>query len=89
VVVVDCPVDLAVERLVAQRGFDRADAEARVASQTSREERLAGADLVVDNSTSRDSLVSQVDELWRILVIEREERPRRPGNSREGGRDRP
>ena len=33
VVVVDCPVDIAVERLVEQRGFTRADAEARVAAQ--------------------------------------------------------
>ena len=30
VVVVDCPTDVALERLVSQRGFDRADAEARI-----------------------------------------------------------
>ena len=33
VVVVDCPIDVALERLLSQRGFDRADAEARIRSQ--------------------------------------------------------
>ncbi|MDH3294782.1 MAG: dephospho-CoA kinase, partial [Acidimicrobiia bacterium] len=36
VVVVDCPVEVAVDRLVEHRRFDRADAEARVAAQISR-----------------------------------------------------
>src|SRR5579864_706313 len=51
VVVVDAPVEVAVERLVGQRGFSREDAEARVAAQVSRQERLSGADLVIDNSS--------------------------------------
>ena len=68
VVVVDCPVDVAVERLVSTRGFARADAEARVAAQVSREERLEGADVVIDNSGDRAGLVSQVDALWHELV---------------------
>ena len=42
VVVVDCPTDVALERLLTQRGFDRADAEARMRSQVSREERSEG-----------------------------------------------
>ena len=35
VVVVDCPTDIALERLLAQRGMDRTDAEARIRSQIS------------------------------------------------------
>ena len=67
VVVVDCPVDLAVARLVEQRGFSRADAEARVAAQVPREERLAGADYVVDNAGDRPHLVAEVDRVWAEL----------------------
>ena len=33
IVVVDCPTDVALERLTSQRGFDRADAEARSRAQ--------------------------------------------------------
>ena len=59
VVVVDCPVETAVERLVGQRGFSTQDAEARMAAQATREERLEGADLVIDNSTDRAHLVAR------------------------------
>jgi dephospho-CoA kinase len=70
VVVVDAPVDVAVTRLVGQRGFDRADAEARLAAQISREERRALADVVLDNSGDVDSLQAQVDRLWRDLLAQ-------------------
>lgn len=64
VAVVDCPVEVAVERLVGQRGMDRADAEARVAAQITRAERVAEADVVVDNSSTRQHLAREVDRLW-------------------------
>lgn len=68
VVVVDCPIEIAVERLVSHRNFDRDDACSRVAAQISREERLAGADYVVDNSGSLEELSAEVDELWRWIL---------------------
>jgi dephospho-CoA kinase len=72
VVVVDCPVEMAIDRLVGQRGFDRADAEARVAAQIARDERVSGADFVIDNSGGRKDLESQVDEVWdKLVVLER------------------
>ena len=64
VVVVDVPVDIAVERLVAFRGMDEPDARARISKQASRETRLAIADRVVDNSGDMDSLREQVDRTW-------------------------
>ncbi len=75
VVVVDCPVETAVDRLVGQRGFSRQDAEARMAAQATREERREGADLVIDNSTDRAHLVTEVDRVWAAL----EDWPRAPG----------
>lgn len=68
VIVVDCPVEVAIERLVTQRGFDRADAEARMAAQATREERLALADFVVDNGGDLAQLDAEIDRCWRWLV---------------------
>ncbi|MEO1056602.1 MAG: dephospho-CoA kinase [Actinomycetota bacterium] len=67
-IVVDIPVDVAVGRLVEQRGMDADDARARIASQISRDERLAQATHVLDNSGDRATLESQVDALWSELV---------------------
>jgi dephospho-CoA kinase len=67
-VVVDVPVDVQVERLVRLRGFSELDARARIARQASREDRLTGADFVIDNSGSIDELATQVDRLWAWLT---------------------
>jgi dephospho-CoA kinase len=65
VVVVDVPVDTAVERLVGQRGMDESDARARIAKQASREDRLKIADMVVDNSGDLSALERRIDEVWQ------------------------
>lgn len=67
VVVVDAPAEVALERLVTQRGMDRSEALARMASQAGRDERLARADRVIDNSSSLESLRSQVEEVMDWL----------------------
>jgi len=68
VIVVDTPTELALERLVTLRGMDRSDAEARIGSQIDRDARLAGADLVVDNSGDHTRLLAEVDRVWRALT---------------------
>ncbi len=68
VVVVDCPTEVAFERLVAQRGMDAEDARARIAAQITRAERCAGADVVIDNGGTLEALSAQVDGLWGELV---------------------
>lgn len=67
VIVVDCPVDVAVARLVAHRGFAEDDARARVAAQISREERRAIADVIVDNGGTLEELEEQVAGVWTWL----------------------
>ncbi|MGI9601601.1 MAG: dephospho-CoA kinase [Acidimicrobiales bacterium] len=64
IIVVDTPADVAVSRLVEYRGFAEDDAQARVANQASRDDRLAVADFVVDNGGTLDALLPQVDECW-------------------------
>lgn len=63
-IVVDLPTDVAVDRLVEFRGMTRDDAEARISRQASREQRIAIADQVIDNSGSVDDLRRQVDAVW-------------------------
>lgn len=68
VVVVDCPVELQLARVVTLRGMDEADARARVAAQATREQRLAVADHVVANDGSLEDLEAAVTRLWGALV---------------------
>lgn len=67
VIVVDVDPDIAVARLVEHRGFTEEDARTRMSRQVSREDRLAKADVVLDNSGSLDDLRRQVDDLWRRI----------------------
>jgi dephospho-CoA kinase len=67
-VVVDVPLETAIERLVVSRRMDEADVRARIANQATRDERLAIATHVIDNSGELDSLRDQVDALWEQLV---------------------
>ena len=67
VIVVDVPTETQVQRMVELRGMTREDAEARVAAQASREERLAIATHVVDNTGTLDDLRRRVTDVYREL----------------------
>jgi dephospho-CoA kinase len=64
VVVVDLDPEIAVERIVEQRKMNIDDAKARVANQSSREQRRAIANFIIDNSGDRKALDLQVDAAW-------------------------
>jgi dephospho-CoA kinase len=68
VLVVDVPVETQVERMVRDRGMSREDALARVAAQADREQRLAAATHVVDNTGTREDLRDRVTEVLEKLV---------------------
>lgn len=68
IVVVDCDPEIAVARLVEHRGFDEADARARIANQASREARLAVADHVIDNSGDLAALEPQLEACWAWMA---------------------
>jgi dephospho-CoA kinase len=70
VVVVDVSAETQVRRLAAARAMSEEEARRRIAAQAGREERLAVADVVIDNDTDdpdRRALRDQVDALWRRL----------------------
>lgn len=56
VVVVDVPRELQVERMLRDRGWSLVDAEARIAAQATREQRLAVATHVIENTGTLDEL---------------------------------
>jgi len=68
ILVVDTPVEVAVERLVEQRGMSEEDARARVARQATRDERLALADVVIANAGDLGQLEREVDRAWAWLT---------------------
>ena len=63
VLAVDVPERLQVERLMARDGASRSQARAMLEAQASREERLARADEVIENTGSLEALLRQVDRL--------------------------
>lgn len=73
VVVVDIPADEQIRRAVELRGLDEQDVRRRMQVQASREERLAAADVVIDNAGSIEATARQVDELWARLTSADEE----------------
>jgi len=67
VVVVDVPVETQVERLVRDRGMDEQEARSRIAAQATREQRLAAATHVIDNTGTLEDLRRRVAEVLSEL----------------------
>ena len=65
VLVVDCPEELQVQRVMARSGLTAGDVQAIMATQLSRQARLARADDVIDNAGPLAALAPQVARLDR------------------------
>ena len=59
--VVSCDRSLQIERLQQRNGLTPSQAEARIDSQLPLADKVATADIVLENSTSLDSLLDQID----------------------------
>lgn len=68
VVVVDVPEQTQVERMVRDRGMSQDEAAARMAAQATRTQRLAIADIVIENTGTLAELVARVDEVYAELM---------------------
>ncbi|MDP9329631.1 MAG: dephospho-CoA kinase [Actinomycetota bacterium] len=66
VVVVAAPAETQIDRLTAA-GMSETDARARMAAQSTLEEKAAQADVVLDNEGTLDELEAQMDSLWADL----------------------
>jgi dephospho-CoA kinase len=87
IIVVDVPVETQLERLLRYRGFDETDARARIARQASREERLATASMVVDNSGPPEALEVHIDAAWAWLTSLPQLSPHEVGDMSGASRD--
>lgn len=65
VLVVDCPEDVQIARVRARNGLDPDQINAILAAQAGRSERLAAADDVIVNTSTRAALVAEVAVLHR------------------------
>ncbi|UYQ61529.1 dephospho-CoA kinase [Streptomyces peucetius] len=68
VIVVDASPETQLERLVELRGMTESEARSRMAAQATREQRLAVADIVIDNDGPLEKLEPQVREVWNELT---------------------
>ena len=71
VIVVDAPRDVQVARMVRDRGWSEAEAVARIEAQASREDRLAVATHVIDNTGTLAELRERVTAVHDALVAGR------------------
>ena len=66
-IVVWCESELQLQRLMARDGLSRADAERRVASQMSQDEKKRQADFLVDTSNGFEDTRKQTEAVFRQL----------------------
>jgi len=71
-VVVDCPEELQIARVMQRSNLPREEVERILAAQASRDERLKHADMVIENQGSLEGLEAEVQSLHqKILQIQK------------------
>ena len=68
VLLVDVPENVQLQRVMARDGVSLDDAKAILAAQANREERLAIADDVIENTGSLDELKARVRQLHEVYL---------------------
>ena len=68
--VTTCRPEQQIARIMSARGLSRAEAEQRVAAQPSQQEKIARADVIIDNSDSLSQTREEVERAWEQLVGE-------------------
>ena len=85
IAVVHADAQTRIERMVELRGLTQEEANNRIAAQASDEERLALADVVIDNTSTVEATLTQVDALWeRVRSNEATDGTRSPHAADEG-----
>ncbi len=68
VFVVDADTEVRIARVMKRDGISRQEVMDRISNQMGREEKLARADAVLDNSTDKEALYRQIDEAMEKYV---------------------
>ncbi len=66
-VLVDAPLELRIERLVAKRGLSSEEARAVASAQMSAEEKRLRADFIIDNDSDIPTLERRAWETWKEI----------------------
>lgn len=74
-VVVDCPIETQIERVMHRSNLPRAEVENILKAQASRQERLAAADMVIENQGSIADLDGEVKSLHQKIMQFRKDIP--------------
>ena len=69
--VVTCTRDQQLERLMQTRGYSREEAEGRIDAQAPQEEKVARADVVIDNSGTLEETRARVMQAWEDFISEK------------------
>ena len=67
-VVVDCPSELQIARVMQRSNLDRSEIKQIILKQALREDRLAAADTILLNDGSLDKLIPQIDALHQLIA---------------------
>ena len=70
ILVIDCPPEIQVQRIIARSGLSEEEAHRIMAAQASREARLAAASEVLDNSGALPALQARINTLHRHYLLE-------------------
>ena len=66
--VVTAPRAEQIQRLIATRGLSAQEAILRIDAQPPQEEKIARADVVIDNSGNLEDVRRQVEQAWATLM---------------------
>ena len=69
--VVTCPPEQQLARLISTRGMREDEARARIAAQPPQADKVAQADVVIDNSGALEDTRRQVEAAWQALLERR------------------
>ena len=69
--VVTCTPEQQLQRLIATRGMSEAEARMRIDAQPPQAEKVAQADVVIDNSGALDATIQQVEAAWAQVMSAR------------------
>ena len=84
--VVTSPREQQVQRLMATRGLSEAEAELRIDAQPHQAEKVAVADVVIDNSTTLEQTQAHVTREWERILHARSGAEVPPNGLTQGGR---
>lgn len=68
ILVVDCDVEIQIQRVMQRNGFSREQVQAILNTQADRQTRLSRADLIIENSSGLDELIEKTDWVHRDIL---------------------